>query len=314
MSHIEAKIEINPLSQELISEFLISELGFGGIVVEEKIYENADEAKNLPNANEACFDEMSSSHIIKAYCENLAFSEDEIQSKLYEQRANLIECGINSDNLGTWKASFDEIDDESWATNWKEHWDVQKVGEHTVICPSWLEYKPAFDEVKLDLDPGAAFGTGTHATTRLCIKELEKMIVPNCKLVDVGCGSGILSIAAAKYGVSQVVGVDIDETSVEVAINNAKKNNVNCSFSVGSAAQVKGKYEIVVANILAHIIIEILPDLISIMNDDGILLLSGIIEDKKDEMQEALKAHKIEVLQISQEGEWLCIVAKKSPF
>lgn len=314
MAHIEASIEINPLSQELISDYLISELGFGGIVLEEKIYEKTTAADSLPNANEAYFDEKSSTHIIKAYAQELLMSEEKIQKSLHNKKMELIGCGIAEENLGTWNATFLKVEDESWATNWMQHWDVQKIGNKTVICPSWLEYASQEGEIVLELDPGAAFGTGTHPTTRLCIRELEGMVASNCTIADVGCGSGILSIAAKKYGAGEIVGVDVDETSIEVAEDNAKKNNVVCEFYQGSADAVKGQYDIVVANILAHIIIDIMSDLVPLMKNEGKMLLSGIIEEQKNKMLETLSSQGLEVVQVAQEEEWLCMVAKKRSF
>lgn len=309
MSYTQVSIEINPLCEELISEFLISELGFGGVVLEEKIYEKTDCSDDLPNANEALFDKKGSSHVIKAYTE-LNINENEVQQKLFAKKQNLIDCEISLENLGSWSASFVQSADESWATNWMQYWDVQKIGEKTIICPSWLEHKPRAGEIVLDLDPGAAFGTGTHQTTRLCIKELEKMVQSDCTIADIGCGSGILSIAAKKYGAGEIVGVDVDETSIDVAKDNASKNAVSCDFFQGSAKDVKGQYDIVVANILAHIIIEIMPDLAPLMKSEGKMLLSGIIEEKKEAMFEALTKQNLEVIQATQEDEWVCLLVQ----
>lgn len=301
MSYFELIVKVNSPAVEIASDFLISEIGFSGVVTEE-------EYVHLENTF----------GIIKAYAEEgeIELDEKDIQQKLFEKRDSLLECGFSKEDLGDWICLFSLIEDESWSDNWKKYWDVQKIGQKTVICPSWIEYTPKSDEIKIELDPGSAFGTGTHPTTRLCIRELEKYVSSDTKVVDVGCGSGILSIAAKMLGAEAVDGVDVDPDSVRVSIENAQINKTECKFWQGTAIDVKAQYDVVVANILAHVIVEIMFDLKNISKNNAILIFSGIIEEKANDVLDAMEKHGIAL--ISQEIEpgngenWVCIVGKNN--
>lgn len=301
MSYLELSLKINNPAIDVASDFLISELGFSGVVTED-VFINR---KNTIG-------------VIKAYVENtdLIFSIDEMQQKLSEKRALLKDLGLSDEDLGDWSCSFSYFADESWAEKWKDYWDVQKIGERTVICPSWLEYTPIGDEIKIQIDPGSAFGTGTHPTTRLCIRDLEKYVKPDSTVVDVGCGSGILSISAKKLGAKEVFGVDTDPDSVRVSEENAKINLTECLFAKGSASDVTCSYDIVVANILAHVIVDIMADLKRIANPSGVIILSGIIEEKAQDVLNAMQENGIEFIsQIIEEGNgenWVCITGKNN--
>ena len=301
MPYLELIVKVNLPAVEIASDFLISEIGFSAVITEE-------EYVHLENTF----------GVIKAYCQEgeIDFSAKEIQQKLFEKRAFLMECGFSENDLGDWRCSFTLVEDESWADNWKKYWDVQKIGQKTVICPSWIEYTPKLDEIKIELDPGSAFGTGTHPTTRLCIRELEKYVTLDSAVADVGCGSGILSIGAKLLGAKEVDGVDIDPDSVRVSIENAQINNTECKFWQGTAVDIKSQYDIVVANILAHVIVEIMPDLKKIAKTQAVLIFSGIIEEKAQDVLDAMKKHGLSL--VSQEIElgngenWVCIVGKNN--
>lgn len=301
MSYLELIVKVNLPTVEIASDFLISELGFSSVITEE----NYVHLKNTFG-------------VIKAYASEgeIEFNEKQIQQKLFEKRESLIECGFSEIDLGDWICVFTLVEDESWADNWKKYWNVQKIGQKTVICPSWIEYTPKSDEIKIELDPGSAFGTGTHPTTRLCIRELEKYVQEASTVADVGCGSGILSIAAKMLGAKEVIGVDIDSDSVRVSNENAEINSIKCCFYQGTAVDIKEKYDIVVANILAHVIVEIMADLKKIAKDKSILIFSGIIEAKAQDVLESMKKYDITLL--SQEIEagngenWVCIVGKNN--
>lgn len=216
--------------------------------------------------------------------------------------------------LEGYKTEIKEIRDEDWAENWKKYWHPQKIGERTVICPSWEEYAPQTNEVVITLDPGCAFGTGTHPTTRLCVQALER-IVPTfrgsrVKIADVGTGSGILSIAGVKLGVNEATGVDNDESVIPIAVENAKKNAVseNCRFFEGSAADINGKYEIVVSNILAEVLADIMSDLKNLLAADGTMVLSGIINEKIPLVEQALQVNGLKTTKILTEGDWAAML------
>lgn len=299
MAYTELILKVNPPAVEIASDFVASDLGFEGVVTEET-YVHLE----------------SPVGIIKAYAQEVTLSADEIARLLQEKRCFLKdECGFSDEDLGDWECTLSEVQDESWADNWKNYWDVQKIGERTIICPSWLECTPQGDEIKIELDPGSAFGTGTHPTTRLCIVELEKYVKPASTVVDVGCGSGILSIVAKKLGTKEVFGVDIDPESVRVSIENAQINTTEAIFEEGTAYSVKGEYDIVVANILAHVIVDIMPELKRVMAQNGVMILSGIIEDKAQDVLNAMAQNGVQLVSRTLEpgnGEnWVCLVGKK---
>lgn len=301
MPYLELSVKVNSPAVDVASDFLISELGFSGVVTED-IFINRE----------------NTTGVIKAYANDgdISFSINEIRQKLLEKRAFLKDLDLSDEDLGDWSCSFSYFADESWAEKWKDYWDVQKIGERIVICPSWLEYTPVGDEIKIQLDPGSAFGTGTHPTTRLCIKELEKYVKPDSTVIDVGCGSGILSIAAKKLGAKEVFGVDTDPDSVRISKENAEINLTECIFAEGTASDITCDYNIVVANILAHIIVEIMADLKRITKPNGVMIFSGIIEEKAQDVLNAMQKNCIEVIsQTIEEGNgenWVCITGKNN--
>jgi ribosomal protein L11 methyltransferase len=188
-----------------------------------------------------------------------------------------------------------------------------KIGNKIVICPSWEQYKLNENEIKIELDPGSAFGTGTHPTTRLCIIALEKYLKQNDTVADVGTGSGILAISAVKLGAKSVIGVDNDPSVIEVAQENADKNNCSdkCAFYEGSAKDIKGQYDVVVSNILAEIIVSIMNDLISLMKTGGKIILSGIITQRADMVKQAAENSGLKIIETLIEEDWVAIIAEK---
>lgn len=221
-------------------------------------------------------------------------------------RERLNEEGIPSE-LDT--TGCDEMD---WRNNWKQFFFPIPVGEKLLIRPTWRdEYDPG-DRKVINIDPGMAFGTGNHETTRLCLKCLEKYVADGHKVLDVGCGSGILSIAAVLLGAESAFGVDIDPTAVRTAIENAEMNNSSdkCEFVAGNLTdKVSGTYNIVVANIVADAIIMLSQDVKNFMRDDSVYIMSGIIDSRKDEVLNAIDKD-FEVIETFEESGWVCIAAK----
>ncbi len=174
--------------------------------------------------------------------------------------------------------------DDGWSTRWQEHFKPLEVGERLVICPSWESYEPKPAQKILRLDPGMAFGTGQHATTKGSLLLMERYLQPDTVVLDVGCGSGILSLAALLIGASHAVGVDIDADSITVALENAALNHLSESveFSTTPIADVLGRYPLVLANIQAHILLPMAPLLVPRVQPQGTLLLSGILDTKRD--------------------------------
>ena len=246
--------------------------------------------------------------VVKAY-----FAEEdnieEILGYVNEKLVELKEMGID---LGEAKVEHEKMYEEDWANTWKQYYKPSKVGEKIVVKPIWEEYEQKEGELVVNLDPGMAFGTGTHETTRMCIQALEKYVKEESTVFDVGCGSGILAIAAAKLGAKLAVGVDLDPVAVESSIENVGYNNLNnIEILHGNLVEViDGKADIVVANILAEIICILTDDVKRVMKDGGVFRTSGIIHDRVDMVCEKLEATGFEVIEKNRDGEWNCIVAK----
>lgn len=246
--------------------------------------------------------------VVKAY-----FAEEdnieEILGYVNEKLVELKEMGID---LGEAKVEHEKMYEEDWANTWKQYYKPSKVGEKIVVKPIWEEYEQKEGELVVNLDPGMAFGTGTHETTRMCIQALEKYVKEKSTVFDVGCGSGILAIAAAKLGAKLAVGVDLDPVAVESSIENVGYNNLNnIEILHGNLVEViDGKADIVVANILAEIICILTDDVKRVMKDGGVFITSGIIHDRVDMVCEKLEATGFEVIEKNRDGEWNCIVAK----
>ena len=243
--------------------------------------------------------------VVKAY-----FSEeDEILKYINEKMNELKELGIDT---GVAKVESEKMFEEDWANNWKKYYKPTKVGEKIVVKPIWEEYDAQGEELVVELDPGMAFGTGTHETTRMCIQSLEKYVKEDSTVFDVGCGSGILAIAAAKLGSKMAVGVDLDPVAVESAKENVGYNNLeNIQILYGNLVEViDGKADIVVANIIAEIICILTEDVKRVLKDNGYFITSGIIHDRVDMVTKKLEETGFEVIEINKDGEWNCIVAK----
>ncbi len=221
-------------------------------------------------------------------------------------RERFAEEGITSEIDTT---GCDEMD---WRNNWKQFFFPIPVGEKLLIRPTWRdEYDPG-DRKVINIDPGMAFGTGNHETTRLCLKCLEQFVKEGDKVLDVGCGSGILSIASVLLGAENAFGVDIDLTAVRTAVENAQMNAVSdkCEFVAGNLTdKVSGTYDVVVANIVADAIIMLSKDVRNFMNERSVYIMSGIIDSRKDEVLRAIDAD-FEVVNIFEEAGWVCIAAK----
>ncbi|MBQ8001257.1 MAG: 50S ribosomal protein L11 methyltransferase [Ruminococcus sp.] len=199
-----------------------------------------------------------------------------------------------------------------WRNNWKQYFFPIPVGEKLLIRPTWRDEYDAGNRKVINIDPGMAFGTGNHETTRLCLQCLEKYVSDGDKVLDVGCGSGILSIASILLGAQSAFGVDIDPTAVRTALENAEMNSVcnKCTFVAGNLTdKVEGVYEIVVANIVADAIIMLSADVKQFMREDSVYIMSGIIDKRHEDVLAAIEKD-FEVIETFEEAGWVCIAAK----
>lgn len=209
------------------------------------------------------------------------------------------------------------VDDEDWKDKWKENFKPSKITKRIVVKPTWEEYIAGDGEIVLQIDPGMAFGTGTHETTSLCLRLMEKYLSDfpeNKKVLDIGCGSGILSIAAALLGAGEVMAVEIDKDAVSVAEENVKLNGVLNNVSVVQGDLTKGidfKADIIVANLMADLVMVLAESAANHMEDGGIFISSGILTEKKETVSEAIRNAGFEILEIEEDGELCAIVARR---
>ena len=211
---------------------------------------------------------------------------------------------------GRLELEMKDVDEEDWSNAWKKYYHPVQVGEHLVVCPSWEAYDRQPDDVVLTLNPGMAFGTGTHDTTRLCMELLEKYITPQDTVLDVGCGSGILAITAALLGANKIIGCDIDEVAVKVAGENAALNGVQdrIAFHQGDlTSQVEGSFQIICANIVADVIIRLSEDAGRYLAKDGIFITSGIIDTREQDVLNALEQNGFQVIERRTSGGWVAL-------
>lgn len=222
--------------------------------------------------------------------------------------ANLGEFGIDR---GKGEVSAKEVKEEDWANCWKEYYKPFKIGEHIVIKPSWESYKPEEDDIVVELDPGMAFGTGSHETTRMCIELLDEYIRPGYSVYDVGCGSGILSIVASKLGAKGVLGIDRDPAAVKSASENIKiSKSSNVEIKHGNLLDlVHERADIIVANIIADVIINLCRDIPAFLEKGGVFICSGIINDRLSDVESALTGSGFKILQVKKLGEWAAVAA-----
>lgn len=202
--------------------------------------------------------------------------------------------------------------EEDWINNWKKYFKPIPVGSKLLIRPTWEEKCEADGRIVLDLEPGLAFGTGTHETTRLCMELLEEYVRPGCEVLDVGCGSGILSVAALLLGAQRAVGVDIDPLAVKTAKQNAERNHVADRFTAicgDLTDKVSGQYNIVVANIVADVIVLLTKDIERFLHRDSVYLMSGIIDTREEDVLNCLK-EKFDILARKTEKGWVALAAK----
>lgn len=249
--------------------------------------------------------------------------EDEDKEKvLADVRAELQDMASYL-NVGACTIEESQTEDVDWVNNWKQYFHQFYVDD-ILIIPSWEEVKPEdSDKMVIHIDPGTAFGTGMHETTQLCIRQIRKYTTPETTILDVGCGSGILGMLALKFGAKYSVGTDLDPCAIEATYENMEVNGISkerYEVMIGNIIDDKdvqdkvgyGKYDIVVANILADVLVALTPVIVDQLKDGGIYITSGIIDDKEETVVEAVKAAGLEVLEVTYQGEWVSVTARKN--
>ncbi len=232
-------------------------------------------------------------------------------------RREMIDIGVRLVSLLQPMGPLQErvLEEQEWETAWKAHFTLMRIGRRLVIKPTWQEYTPTAGEAVVDLDPGMAFGTGHHPTTRMCLEFLEERVTPGARVLDVGTGSGILAIAAAKLGAASVLGVDIDPAAATVAQVNARQNGVAgivkaIAGSLPNADVARHGYNIVVANITAKTIVDVAHPLAQAVAEGGVVVVSGILRDREPEVEEAFVKESLKVIESRHDGDWVALVAE----
>ncbi|WP_232695386.1 50S ribosomal protein L11 methyltransferase [Brevibacillus daliensis] len=311
MNWSEISIHTTAEAVEAVSS-IFYEAGAGGVVIEDPEILEREWSTPFGEIYHLSPDDFPTDGVIvKAYFpvnSYLGETVEEIKSQLDE----LLTYGLD---IGKGTVTLTEIHEDDWATAWKKYYKPVKISDRITITPIWEDYQPAHsDELIIEMDPGMAFGTGTHPTTVLCIRAIEKYITAGDKVYDVGTGTGILSIAAAKLGADSIIAMDLDEIAVRSADANCEINKVSSQVHVKQNNLLDGvtdQVELVVANILAEVIVRFTDDVERVLLPGGTFIASGIIGAREADVKNALADSNLEVIETVYMEDWVAIVAKK---
>jgi len=302
MKYIETRVTINTGNPVLAEELIVSifdDLKLQGVVIEDP--------NTGPVTASRHTDPESAHHAVIGYFP--ANSSGKKQCVELESALNDLKTFQNIDTT----VYYHEINEEDWAESWKAFFWPEKIGNSVVVKPTWREYEPKPGENIVEIDPGMAFGTGTHPTTALCIRMLEKMLLPGQRILDVGTGSGILLIAAAKLGAGSGIGIDNDRVATTVASSNLARNHLDpARFSVAAGNlidTVTGRFDLVTANILTDIILELIVPLHRVIKPGGLIICSGIIEAYEEKVKKSLQTSGFQIVEKRMQDDWVCIAA-----
>ena len=300
--YYEISLSINPNAIELATDVFFARFECEGVVQAEEKYKDLELIETTNN-------------IAKGYVlfEENEFSPSEIQNIFTQAKKELKETGFSDEELGEWTTKVQKVITQDWSQKWKEHWKPTQASEHVVICPSWENYTKKQGDVLITLDPGSAFGTGTHATTQLCIRAIEKYLQKGAEVADIGTGSGILAITAIKFGAERATAIDNDPLVIDVAKENAQTNGVSnkIDFSCATADTLTEQYDFVCANILHNVLFEIMGDLKHIMKPNALMSLSGILDEKKSVVLDAIKRENLQIIEELHQEQWTSFVVRK---
>lgn len=305
MLWLELSISADIAAVESISA-IFQEYGEGGVAINQPVISDKEgEHYGLDTSQPA---------VISTYLpcnDDLATRREHIERALWHLRAfDLAPIGPLEER---------QLAEEDWQQAWREHYHPLRIGRHVVIKPTWREYDARPDDIVVELDPGMAFGTGSHQTTALCLAYLEELVRPGIRMLDQGTGSGILAIAAARLGASDIDAVDINALAVHTAQENVLHNGLADRIHVwrveedepaGGSARGERRYDLIVANIIARVIIEMAPSLAVALLPDGALIASGIIREREEEVVAALAAAGLNVVDRRHQDEWVTLLTK----
>ncbi len=317
MKWAEVSVRTSHEAMDLVAS-LMEDVGAAGVVmddpalVNEYIRSGKWDFRDMTERRDATF------VTVKAYLP----MDDGLTGKIDTIRVGMLRLlrnGVDTTPGDLWKR---EVDDEDWANEWKKYFHTEKIGERIVIVPTWESYEANDGEIVLRLDPGAAFGTGTHPTTAMCLRALERLVKPDMETIDIGTGSGVLAIAAAKLGASRVTAVDYSETAVKVARENVEQNGVAGVVKTGASDLLKNvatdkKVPLITANLIADLIIRLFDEdndengLSAHLTAGGKLLASGIITSRADEVKDAAEKHGYKVAEQQEDKDWVMMIIER---
>lgn len=310
-------IETTTEAVDMIS-YTLGELGVEGIEVEDKIPLSEEDKKamfidilpELPSDDGVA--------IVSCYIDNPETDVDALVERIKEELENL----RSFMDIGEGRITLGQTEDKDWINNWKEFFHPFRL-DNILIKPTWIdesEVQLQQGDVLIEIDPGTAFGTGAHETTQLCIAQLKKYLNGEQEVLDVGCGSGILSVIAVKLGAKQVFGIDIDELAITASYENMAVNHISeeqASFVKGDVIgdsdftkRIEKQYDVVVANILADVIIPLSEKIAPFLKPDGVFISSGIINTKEEEVRKALLKNGFDIVETTYRKDWVCFTAK----
>ncbi|MBS6923585.1 MAG: 50S ribosomal protein L11 methyltransferase [Lachnospiraceae bacterium] len=311
------RLKTTTTAEDIVSSIL-SDLGIEGVEIEDKVPLTQKEKEQMfvDILPETIPDDGTA--FINFYLEE-GEDKDAVLAKVLEELAGMREFV----DLGPCTIEESQTEDEDWVNNWKQYFHQFYVDD-ILIIPSWEQVKPE-DEGKMiiHIDPGTAFGTGMHETTQLCIRQIKKYVTDTTRILDVGCGSGILGMLALKFGAAYAVGTDLDPCAIDATHENMKENGVpkeQYEVMIGNIIDDKAIqeqvgyacYDIVAANILADVLVMLTPVIVSQLKPGGIYITSGIIDDKEEVVKQAVADAGLELLDVTYQGEWVCVTARKS--
>lgn len=304
-------------AEDIVSSMLM-DLGIQGVEIEDKIPLTQSDKEQMFVDILPDIEEDDGVAYLNFYLE----PEEDKEKVLSRIRQELEEMSSYL-NVGECRIEESETEDVDWVNNWKQYFHQFYVDD-ILIIPSWENVRPEDkDKMVIHIDPGTAFGTGMHETTQLCIRQIRKYVTENTRILDVGCGSGILGMLALKFGAAYSVGTDLDPCAIEATYENMEVNGISrdqYEVMIGNIIDDKSVqdkvgyecYDIVAANILADVLVQLTPVVVNQLKTGGVYITSGIIDDKEQTVVDAVKAAGLEVLDVTYQGEWVCVTARKN--
>ncbi len=310
------RLKTTTAAEDIVSSMLM-DLGIQGVEIEDRIPLTQSDKEQM-------FVDILPEIEVDDGTAYLSFylEEDEDKEKILADLKRELKEMSEYVDVGECLIEESQTEDVDWVNNWKQYFHQFYVDD-ILIIPSWEDVKPADeDKMIIHIDPGTAFGTGMHETTQLCIRQLRKYVTETTRILDVGCGSGILGMLALKFGAAYSVGTDLDPCAIDATYENMEVNGISrdrYEVMIGNIIDDKeiqdrvgyGCYDIVVANILADVLVQLTPVIVSQLKPGGIYITSGIIDNKEETVKEAVKAAGLTVLDVTYQGEWVCVTARK---